>query len=234
MTHCSISVYFRSFYIGWWAKYYSALTYFQKWGCLCHCRCVRFFVGLPGAESVLSHPLLLQQTGVLQFDWAGDEAHLAALFHQTPDPPVIVVLLHTEQTARHQQPITHLQYMYSTFTGSQTTRQPIYEWHKAFHIKNKLKLFSRITVAFYHQSFRAFCLNLIKALKDNFKHNIVNWAQVTLWHTFYVLLYYQNWHNYDPAVTKSSTEDRACLFSCLFLPNIDHTILDMTCSACFY
>lgn len=51
---------------------------------------------LPGAESVLSHPLLLQQTGVLQFDWARDEAHLTALLHQAPDPPVIVVLLHSE------------------------------------------------------------------------------------------------------------------------------------------
>lgn len=53
---------------------------------------------LPGAESVLPHPLLLQQTGVLQFDRAGNEAHLTALFHQTPDPPVIVVLLYSEQT----------------------------------------------------------------------------------------------------------------------------------------
>lgn len=48
---------------------------------------------LPGAEPVLSHPLLLQQTGVLQLDRAGDEAHLTALLHQTSDPPVIVVLL---------------------------------------------------------------------------------------------------------------------------------------------
>lgn len=47
----------------------------------------------PGAEAVLSHPLLLQLTGVLQLDRTGDEAHLAALLHQTPDPPVVVVLL---------------------------------------------------------------------------------------------------------------------------------------------
>ena len=56
----------------------------------------RRWQSLPGAESVLSHPLLLQQTGVLQFDRAGDEAHLAALLHQTPDPPVVVVLLHSQ------------------------------------------------------------------------------------------------------------------------------------------
>lgn len=94
--------------MAWWAKRDSDLTYFQKWACLwAHwcCICNRFFLGLPGAESVLSHPLLLQQTGVLQFDWTGDEAHLTALLHQTPNPPVIVVLLHEEQTTRHQQPI---------------------------------------------------------------------------------------------------------------------------------
>ena len=53
---------------------------------------VKYF-RLPGAESVLSHPLFLQQAGVLQFDGAGDEAHLAALLHQPANPPVVVVLL---------------------------------------------------------------------------------------------------------------------------------------------
>lgn len=53
---------------------------------------------LPGAEPVLPHPLLLQKTRVLQFNRAGNEAHLAAFLHQTPDPPVIVVLLLAEQT----------------------------------------------------------------------------------------------------------------------------------------
>lgn len=58
-----------------------------------------WFSWLPGAESVLPHPLLLQQAGVLQLDGAGDEAHLAALLHQTSDPPVIVVLLHLDGQA---------------------------------------------------------------------------------------------------------------------------------------
>lgn len=52
---------------------------------------------LPGAEPVLSHPLLLQLTGVLQLDRAGDEAHFAALLHQTSDPPVVVVLLREDR-----------------------------------------------------------------------------------------------------------------------------------------
>lgn len=52
---------------------------------------------LPGAESVLSHPLLLQHAGVFQFDRAGDEAHLTALLHQTSDPPVIVVFLQRDR-----------------------------------------------------------------------------------------------------------------------------------------
>lgn len=64
--------------------------------CLFCSEAVRIF-WLPGAESVLPHPLLLQQTSVLQFDRAGDEAHLAALLHQTSDPPVVVVLLHADR-----------------------------------------------------------------------------------------------------------------------------------------
>ena len=57
---------------------------------------------LPGAEPVLSHSLFLQHTGVLQFDGAGNEAHLTALLHQTPDPPVIVVLLNTQSGSSKQ------------------------------------------------------------------------------------------------------------------------------------
>lgn len=56
-------------------------------------RCEPWAETLPGAEPVLSHPLLLQLTSVLQLDRAGDEAHLTALLHQTSDPPVVVVLL---------------------------------------------------------------------------------------------------------------------------------------------
>lgn len=56
---------------------------------------------VPGAEAVLPHPLLLQQTGVLQFDRAWDEAHLAAFLHQPADPPIVVVFLRTD-TPPHQ------------------------------------------------------------------------------------------------------------------------------------
>lgn len=83
-----------------WAKCDSGLTCFKSGVHVC--ADTEGLSSLPGAESVLSHPLLLQHTGVLQFDRAGYEAHLTALLHQTTDPPVIVVLLHAEQTARHQ------------------------------------------------------------------------------------------------------------------------------------
>lgn len=47
----------------------------------------------PGAEAVLAQLLLLQQAQAVQLDRAGDEAYFAALLHQPPDPPVVIVFL---------------------------------------------------------------------------------------------------------------------------------------------
>lgn len=49
-----------------------------------------FFCSLPLDSSSL---LLLLEPDVLELQWAGDEANLAALFHQPADPPVVVELL---------------------------------------------------------------------------------------------------------------------------------------------
>lgn len=70
-------------------------------------------VYLPGAQPVLSHPLLLQLTGVLQFNRTGDEAHLAALLHQTADPPVVVVLLQTGRQAESE--VRRSAFLFSAF-----------------------------------------------------------------------------------------------------------------------
>lgn len=49
-----------------------------------------FFCSLPLDSSSL---LLLLEPDVLELQRAGDEANLAALFHQPADPPVVVELL---------------------------------------------------------------------------------------------------------------------------------------------
>lgn len=98
VSHSFASVYFSVFYRTWWIGSDSCLTPFLKSSDVV-CAAVSVDTEdlslLPGAEPILSHSLLLQQPGVLQFDWAGNEAHLTALLHQAPDPPVVIVLLQT-------------------------------------------------------------------------------------------------------------------------------------------
>ena len=48
-------------------------------------------------ELALLGPVLLEEAGALYLDGAGDEADLAALLHQPPDPPVVVELLHGQR-----------------------------------------------------------------------------------------------------------------------------------------
>lgn len=50
---------------------------------------------LPDSPVEASPLLFLLQADVFQLQWTRDEADLAAFFHQTADPPVIVELLQT-------------------------------------------------------------------------------------------------------------------------------------------
>ena len=59
-------------------------------------------------ELALLGPVLLEEAGALYLDGAGDEADLAALLHQPPDPPVVVELLHGSGETRTSTGTNHI------------------------------------------------------------------------------------------------------------------------------